>query len=84
MLQTYSGWENMSFVSLIITIVCNVKSELKLYVIIAKLAFLYLTLFFTLLLVRLTLILFAYTSAYTTPLRRNCDHYLLLGKSVYW
>ena len=75
----------MSFVSLIITIVCNVKSESCLiYVIIAKLAFLYLTLFFTLLLVRFTLILFAYTSAYTTPLRRNGDHYLLLGKSVYW
>ena len=46
-----------------------------LYVIIAKLAFLCLTLFFTLLLVY---------STYTTPLRRNGDHYLLLGKSVYW
>ena len=74
----------MSFVSLLITIVCNVKSESCLYVIIAKLAFLYLTLFFTLLLVRFTLILFAYTSSYTTPLQRNGDHYLLLGKSVYW
>ena len=34
--QTYSGWENMSFVSLIITIVCNVKNESCLYVIIAN------------------------------------------------